>query len=70
MQYIKDRRTCGFIHGPPTSVFILIQLLLFMLFYFYTGKLLSRSYRIAYALLHKVGSPKDGTSIMLEDRVC
>lgn len=33
------------------------------------GKLLSRSYRIAYALLHKVGSPKDGTSIMLEDRV-
>lgn len=33
------------------------------------GKLLSRSYRIAYALLHKVGSHKDGTSIMLEDRV-
>lgn len=33
------------------------------------GKLLTRSYRIAYALLHKVGSPKDGTSIMLEDRV-
>lgn len=36
---------------------------------FFLGKLLSRSYRIAYALLHKVGSHKDGTSIMLEDRV-
>lgn len=33
------------------------------------GKLLSRSYRIAYALLHKVGSHKEGTSIMVEDRV-
>lgn len=33
------------------------------------GKLLSRSYRIAYALLHKIGSHKDGTSIMVEVRL-
>ena len=34
-----------------------------------TGKLLSRSMKLAYALLNKVGSHKEGTSIMTGDRV-
>ncbi|XP_068751269.1 disco-interacting protein 2 homolog A-like isoform X2 [Montipora capricornis] len=33
------------------------------------GKLLSRSMKLAYALLNKVGSHKEGTSIMTGDRV-
>ena len=33
------------------------------------GKLMSRSVKVAYALLNKVGSHKEGTSIMAADRV-
>ena len=36
---------------------------------YFTGKLLSRSMKLAYALLNKVGSHKEGTSIMTGDRV-
>ena len=35
----------------------------------FLGKLLSRSMKLAYALLNKVGSHKEGTSIMTGDRV-
>jgi hypothetical protein len=33
------------------------------------GKLLSKAQKIAYTLLNKVGNPREGTSIMLGDRV-
>ena len=34
-----------------------------------SGKLLSKAQKIAYTLLNKVGNPREGTSIMLGDRV-
>ena len=39
-------------------------------FYFLLGKLLSKAQKVAYTLLNKVGNPREGTSIMMGDRVC
>ena len=37
--------------------------------YLLLGKLLSKAQKVAYTILNKVGNPREGTSIMMGDRV-
>lgn len=37
--------------------------------FFLLGKLLNKAQKVAFTLLNKVGNPREGTSIMMGDRV-